>query len=421
MTSGSRSDTKLLDAKLDNGLQVLGQQIPGVESAAAMFWVKTGARDERPEEGGVSHFLEHMAFKRSRTRTYVEFNREFEEIGAENNAFTSIEMTAYHARLLGEGLPRAIELLADLTQPVLDPTDFDEERRVILEEIARHRDQPYSLLFDEFLQTFFPRSGLGRPTLGTPETIGGMSVDDMRAYWGRRYATDNMLFSVAGNFDWQRVLDQLTELTSGWNTTVQGGSSDSDGSPTGEDRIISDGKWNQQHFILGTPSIRRGDSRYYTAAVLANILGDSSGSRLFWALNQTGLADQVGADVMTFADTGVMLSIVVTDPAKAPQALEALKTELSKLQTGSIHDDELERARMKLLTSTVLEGESTGARMMGLIESWLAYDRLEPLDEVQREIESVSVKDIRELLDAYPLNNGQVLTALGPLSASEIV
>jgi predicted Zn-dependent peptidase len=419
LTAASRSETELFHETLGNGLQVLGQHIPGVESASAIFWVKTGGRDESPAESGVSHFLEHMAFKRSKTRTYVEFNREFEEIGAENNAFTSVEMTAYHARVLGDQLPRCLELLADLTRPMLDSTDFEEERRVILEEIARHRDQPYSLLFDEFMRAFYPTKKVGQPTLGTPESIGAMALSDMQAYWQRRYGANNMLFSVAGNFDWEIVLDQVAELTKDWHH-VDAPPRVSDDGTSGGDRVVCDDKWNQQHIIVGMPSISRDDPDYYTGSVLANILGDSSGSRLFWALNQTGLADQVGADIMTFSDTGVMLAIVVTDPDKASRALDVLQAELHRLQEGEIEPEEMERARMKLLTETVLEGESTGARMMGLVDSWLAHRRLETLDEVKAAIDSVTAEDVKRLLDRYPLTTNQVLTALGPLDASQL-
>lgn len=419
MTEQSRSETTLLHHRLDNGLEVIGQHIPAVESVAAVFWVKTGARDEEPPESGISHFLEHMAFKRSRTRTYVEFNREFEEIGAEDNAFTSVEMTAFHARMLGDQLPRGMELLADLTRPVLDGHDFDQERQVILEEIARHRDQPYSVLFDEFLRTFYPASRLGQPTLGTSESITGMRVENMRDYWRRRYGTENILFSVAGNFRWEAVLEQLGELTADWHGSTAGGRTAQPHGAAGY-RVVADSKWNQQHLIIGVPSISRSDLRYHAAALLATILGDNTGSRLFWALNQTGLADQVGADAMTFSDSGLLLALAVTDPDKAPRALETVRSEMAKLQDGPIAAEELERAKTKLLTSTVLEGESTFARMLGLVDSWLAHERLETLDEVQASIESVSMDDIRRLLARYPLTEGQVITALGPLSAKEL-
>ena len=416
----SRADTRLMHQVLDNGLQVLGQYIPGVESAAAMFWVKTGGRDETPPESGISHFLEHMAFKRSPTRTYVEYNREFEEIGAEHNAFTSNEMTAYHARVLGDQLTPCIELLADLTHPLIDDHDFDEERRVILEEIARHNDQPYSLLFDQFFRTYYGGRGLGQPVLGTPESIGAMSPQQMREYWQRRYGAQNMIFSVAGNFEWEAVLEQVAEVSASWHRDVQPAAVEAGtgGEPVG--RVITDERWNQQHVVIGRPAVSRGDPRYYTSAILANILGDSSGSRLFWALNQTGLADQVGADAVTFSDSGVLLALAVTSPEKAPEALQALNSELSRLQHGPIEQDEIDRAKMKLLTSTVLEGESTGARMMGIIDSWLGHGRLETLEEVQAGIEAVDLDAIRSYLDAFPLDESHVLTALGPLTAEQL-
>jgi predicted Zn-dependent peptidase len=417
----SRSDTRLTHQVLDNGIEVLGQFIPGVESAAAMFWVKTGGRDESARESGISHFLEHMAFKRSSTRTYVEFNREFEEIGAEYNAFTSNEMTAYHAKVLAEELPTCIDLLADLTHPQIDDTDFDEERRVILEEIARHNDQPYSLLFDQFFQNYYRGHGLGQPVLGTADSIQALASQDMRNYWDRRYTAGNMIFSVAGNFNWENVLEQLSQVSSTWHTGVPAGANGvSPPSPKPIDSVIADDRWNQEHLIVARPAVERGDPRYYTSAILANILGDNSGSRLFWALNQSGLCDQVGADSVTFSDSGVLMTIAVTSPEKAPKALAVLREELSKLQHGDIELDELDRARMKLLTSTVLEGESTNARMMGLIDSWLSQGRLETLDEVQAAIEAVTLEDIRNYLDEFPLDQEHSLVALGPLNREQL-
>jgi predicted Zn-dependent peptidase len=168
-------------------------------------------------------------------------------------------------------------------------------------------------------------------------------------------------------------------------------------------------------------SIGLGHRHHYTAAVLANILGDSTGSRLFWSINQTGLADQVGASIFTFSEAGVLFAIAVTDPDKARQTLKVLREELAKLQDGPIGEDELARAKIKLLTSTVIEGESTQARMMGLIESWLSHGRLETLEEVQAAIEAVSVQDIQQFLEEFPLTEGQLLTALGPLEQNELI
>ena len=419
MTTDSRLESTLLETRLPNGLQVLGQQIPGVESAAAMFWVKTGARDEDERVAGVSHFLEHMAFKRTATRTYEEINRQFEEMGAENNAFTSLEMTAFHARVLGDRIHDAVDLLADLTRPVLDTEDFDQERNVILEEIARHNDQPYSLMFDEFFKTFFSGQPLGHSTLGTPETIGALTVDQMREYWRCRYVPDNIIFSIAGNFDWDAIVAQLQDLTASWPRSeaprlpVAAAAAPSS-------RVLTNARWNQEHLVLGVPSIKQGDPDYYTASVLANVLGDDTGSRLFWSVNQTGLADQVGAGVITFSDAGMLFVIAVTQPDRARQTLEVIRRELDALQSGPVSEDELERAKSKLLTSVVIEGESTRARMNGLIESWLSHHRLETLEEIRRGIEAVTIDSVTAFLRAHPLNEVQVLTALGPLEESEL-
>ncbi len=401
MTTDSRLESTLLETRLPNGLQVLGQQIPGVESAAAMFWVKTGARDEDERLAGVSHFLEHMAFKRTATRTYEEINRQFEEMGAENNAFTSLEMTAFHARVLGDRIHDAVDLLADLTRPVLDTEDFDQERNVILEEIARHNDQPYSLMFDEFFKTFFSGQPLGHSTLGTPETIGALTVDQMREYWRRRYVPDNIIFSIAGNFDWDAIVAQLQDLTASWPRSeaprlpVAAAAAPSS-------RVLTNARWNQEHLVLGVPSIKQGDPDYYTASVLANVLGDDTGSRLFWSVNQTGLADQVGAGVITFSDAGMLFVIAVTQPDRARQTLEVIRRELDALQSGPVSEDELERAKSKLLTSVVIEGESTRARMNGLIESWLSHHRLETLEEIRRGIEAVTVDSVTAFLRPTP-------------------
>lgn len=419
MAVESRLQSTLLDHKLDSGLQMIGQHIPGVESAASMFWVLTGSRDETPDQSGISHFLEHMAFKGTATRTYTDINREFEEIGAENNAFTWLEMTAYYARVLGDKLPRAIDLVADVTRPRLDPADFDQERNVILEEIARHRDQPYSLVLDEFFQTFFPDQPLGRSTLGSPETIKALTVDDMRRYWEERYGANNMIFSIAGNFEWDDVISQVSRLTSSWHTN-EVDRNRSLPHPAHTRHVMAGDRWNQEHIVLGVPSIKQGDRHYYTASVLNNILGDDTGSRLFWSVNQTGLADQVGSSIITFSDAGVLFVLAVTQPDKASETLRVIREEMSKLQTGIIENDELERAKIKLMTSTIIEGESTMARMMGLVDSWLARGRLEALEEVRAGIEAVTVEDINDLLATHPLTQNQVLTALGPLAESQI-
>jgi predicted Zn-dependent peptidase len=419
MTITSRLDSVLYTNTLPNGLHMLGQYMPSVESAAAVFWVRTGARDEADKQAGISHFLEHMAFKRTKTRTYEDINREFEAMGAENNAFTWLEMTAYWARVLGENLEWAIDLLADLTQPVLDKEDFEQERNVILEEIALYQDRPQFLVTDQFLQDFFHDHPLGHSTLGTPETIKSLTVEDMRTYWRRRYSASNMLFAVAGNFNWDVVVEQVSALTANWHTEDEGRSQMVPHYHPYSDIKVSK-RWKQQYIVLGVPSIKRSDPRYYAAAVLATILGDDTGSRLFWSVYQKGLAEHISAQIMPFDDAGVLHVSATTEPAKAAETLSVIRRELEQLQSCDISEDELNRAKIKLMASVLISGESPRARMMGIIESWLGRGRLETLEDIRTAIADVTLDDIQSLLNDYPLTANQGLTALGPLDAKSL-
>lgn len=420
VTAPARQNSTFYTHRLDNGLQLLGQHMPGTVSAASIFWVRTGTRDETARTMGVSHFLEHMAFRRSQTMTQKEIDGAFERMGAEYNAATWLEMTYYWARVLASEAPRAIELLSELTHPMLDQNDFDQERPVILEEIARFKDQPAQILFDHFMGDFFRSHPLSWETLGTPETIKQLTVEEMREYWDQRYGASNMLFAIAGNFDWDAVVSQIGDLTSSWGS----GASGREVIPVTFEpsfNVYTDERFAQEQFALGTPSLERSDPRYYAAAVLATIFGDDTGSRLFWALHETGLAESATSNVMVFEGAGLFLTHLSTEPGQAAKALEIARSELARLQTGDITDDELDRAKAKLISSVVIGGESTNDRVMGLIRSWLAYEQLETLHDLREKIEGVTRDDLRELLDAFPVAPDQVIVASGPASAELLV
>src|SRR5260370_41426037 len=193
--------------RLSNGLQIVGQPMPDFESAAVSYYVRTGSRDEPdPSIAGVSQFLEHMVFKGTKTLDWQEITLAFNKIGAELNAFTSQEATVYFARVLGEYLERAVELLSDMMYPRLAESDFETEKEVIINEIARSEDQPYNLAFRRMMQTYFDSHPLGHDVLGTRESIRNMRIEQMRDYWSRRYAANNLVLAIAGNFDWEHIL-----------------------------------------------------------------------------------------------------------------------------------------------------------------------------------------------------------------------
>ena len=413
-TPATRQDSLFYTQTLDNGLQMLGQRIPGVQSAASVFWVCTGTRDELPKQMGVSHFLEHMAFRRTSHYRGDEIDRAFEEMGADHNAATWLEMTFYWARVLSENVAGSLDVLSDLLLPVIDDDDFDQERKVILEEIARYEDMPAHVLFSNFMQYFFGEHPLSRETLGTPETIRALNAEQMRDYWNERYSARNTVFAIAGKFDWDAVVEQVAILTA----PMSQGAPRRTLSPavfTPGMHVLRRDKFVQEQIAIGIPSVRRSDPRYFAAAVLATILGDDTGSRLFWALQQTGLAETSTAQIMEFDDNGLMLVHVGTEPAQASQALQAARAEMQRLQDFDVTEDELDRAKAKLVSSVIISGESTNERVMGLIRSWLTEGRLETLEEIRQKIEQVSLDDLRGLTREFPLAPHQVITAVGPL------
>jgi predicted Zn-dependent peptidase len=418
-TTLTRQDSRFYTHMLPNGLQMIGQYIPGVESVAAVFWVCTGTRDEDRRQMGVSHFLEHMAFRRTKSFTGEEIDLAFEEMGADHNAATSWEMTYYWARVLQENLPGALGILAELTHPMLDEESFNTERKVILEEIARYEDQPSHILISNFMRDFYGDLPLSMETLGTPETLNALTVEQMRAYWERRYGTANIIFSVAGNFDWDGVVEHVGRLSADWQRGESGRvRRQIEFHPSFN--VYPTEKFKQEQIAFGVPTVARNDPRYYSAAVLATILGDDTGSRLFWALYQTGLAESATAQLLEFEDTGLFVLHFVTEPSLAVKVIEVARAELRRLQEFDVQQDELDRAKAKLISSVIIGGESTNERVMGLISSWLTRGRLETLEEIREKIEAVSLDDLRAVLNEFPVWPDQVITASGPVLPDEL-
>jgi len=414
LATGNRQRTTFNTHRLPNGLRLLGQYMPSVQSASACFYVNTGARDEDPRIMGVSHFLEHMMFKGTARRGYEDINQAFEEMGAQNNAGTWLELTYYWAKVLGDQVPALIELLADMMRPALRTEDFEQERHVILEEIARYEDIPTSILFDRLLETYYQGNTLAHRTLGTTETISTMAVDEMRRYWQRRYQANNILFSIAGNFDWDAVTAQVEALC-GWWDGGESGRMTEDVAPAPSFRAVTKADLQQEMIAIGLRSVPQSDDARYTADVLGTILGDSTGSRLFWGVRETGLAESVGSQYMALDGSGLLIIYATTEPGKAADCLAAVRREVQRLQDGGVTEEELRRAKTKLATRVVMGGESTNNRMLSLIDSWLSIGRLETLEEVEEAIEGVSVADCRALLDRLPLPAHEVGVALGPL------
>ena len=407
---------------LENGLQILGQRMPDLESVAVCFHVRTGARDEHdPALYGVSHFLEHMVFKGTATRDTERITLDFNLMGAEFNAFTSVEQTVFYAHILGEYLPNAIDLLSDMMRPRLDGEDFALERNVILEEIARAEDNPTGQAYRRLMQTYFAHSSLGHDVLGTKESIRDMAVEQMRAYQARRYAANNMILAIAGNFDPDQALALAQEKCGAWASGEAGRDAQPILPPTeGAVNVVVKPQQKQQLMLLACPSVSFEDDDLYAAQLAAMAYGDGVGSRLFWNIYQKGLAESASASLSPFDRTGMLLTFVSTTPDHAPAVLELVKAELKSLQEDGVQEDELRRAKDKLVSRTVLDGDSAFSRMQDLAYTWVAEGRVRSIQDEMAQIEAVTLADIRRVLDRYPVTERQVFTAYGPLDTAAL-
>jgi len=398
---------------LPNGLTLIAEVNPDAHTAAVGFFVKAGTRDEALSVMGVSHFLEHMMFKGTARRSADDVNREFDEIGANYNAYTSHEQTVYYAHVLPEYLVRAVDLLGDMLRPALRQEDFDMEKNVILEEISMYDDRPTWRMQDALMEDHFGTHPLGYRVLGTEASIQALTADQMRTYFDHRYSPDNIVVSAAGNLDFDALVAQVTALAGDWPST---GASRDYATPTiaGVDRTLEDAKVSRHYMGLMCPAPSAQDELRYAAKILADILGDAEGSRLYWALVDPGLADEADFSFVPYDQTGAYLGYASCDPDRASQVQAVWQKTLNDLP-GSITDDELDRAKNKLATGATLQGERPDGRMRSMGSQWTYQGQYWPLDEELARLTAVTCADLATILEQYPLTR-QTLLRLTPAS-----
>lgn len=387
---------------LENGLQVIAELNDQARSVASGFFVKAGSRDESPELAGVSHFLEHMIFKGTPNRDALTVNKDFDRVGAKHNAQTSEEDTVYHVTCLPEYLPRAFDVLADILLPTLRAEDFETEKKVIIEEIRMYLDNPMSVAYDAAKAAHFGPHPLGQSILGTVESIAGLTLDQMRAYFALRYSPANIVLAVAGQTDWGRVVELAQAHCGAW----AGEAAARTAVPprgTAAFRALLRPEDNQQTVIAvaDAPPLE-GDDRY-AAGLLATILGDHTSSRLYWALIDPGHADGVEVSYQDYNQAGAYFTFVSCEPDEAQANLARLADAYRAEAIAGITEDELTQAKNKVLSRSVLRSERPMGRLMSLGFHW-TYRR-EHL-AVERELEAfaaVTRDDLRRILDQWPL------------------
>lgn len=421
MTQTPINPTTFYTHRLSNGLQVVAQSMPDFSSVAVSYYVRTGARDEANSTlFGVSHFLEHMMFKGTQTLDWQQVKQEFNKIGAEYNAFTSLEATVYYARVLSEYLDRAFGLLSEMMQPRLDGQDFETEKEVIINEIARSEENPYGITYRRMLHTYFGDHPLGHYVLGTRESIRDMRIEDMREYWKQRYAANNLIIAVAGNFDWHHLLELVEHHCSGWRIGNAERIKTAYEPEQNRRHIMVDKKLKQEVMFITMPGIGVEDPDYYAAVLGSSILG-GDGSRLYWNIRHKGLALSSSSALNTMQGTGVVTLQANATPEKAPTVLNMLRNELDTFLNDGVTEDELRRAKDKWTSNVLLGAESTYNRMRALSSDWVVEGRLVNLDEDIERIENVTIDDVMRVWRRLPLREKQTITALGPLDEKALL
>jgi predicted Zn-dependent peptidase len=385
---------------LDNGLTIVGEIDPEAHTSACGFFVKTGARDEHPDVMGVSHFLEHMMFKGTERRSAEDVNREFDEIGAQYNAYTSSEITCFYASTLPEHFANAADILADILRPALRGDDFDTEKGVILEEIAMYRDNPFFVLYEHAIEHYYENHPLAHRVLGTSQTITELSRDQMQRYFDDRYAADNTTVALAGNIEFDNAIKQFEAACGSWRTS---GATRSAERVTPHEHTLSltSPKFDRAYMLMITPGPALSDERRYAASILGRILGDQDNSRLHWALIETGLAEEAAAAYDGRDGCGDFFVYASGDPDRADDIWNAVTKELDTL-VESVTEDDLERIRNRMATAVTLAGERPGGRMQRLGRLWTYLNDYLPLEEELARINAVTRDDLRAVYEAFP-------------------
>jgi predicted Zn-dependent peptidase len=399
---------------LPNGLTIVGEYNEAAQSVAIGFFARTGSRDETPEISGVSHFLEHMMFKGSERRSAFQVDREFAEMGANYNAFTSNENTVYYGAVLPEFQDRLIDLLADMLRPSLRQEDFDTEKKVIIEEIAMYKDRPNFAVYELARNTYHHGHPLGNSVLGSTESIAALERDQMLEYFRRRYAPNNMVVALTGKYDWDAAVAQIERVCHEWQP-VDTPRVLTEPQALRQERMQPEPQRDQVYLAAVAPAPSAQDDTRYAADVMAEVIGGGRGSRLYWALVHPGLARSADISYYEQDGAGAFYIFVSCDPSRTSEVIDLLRATLHTVQTEGITEEELVRARRKLASALVLRAETPMGRLTSVGFDWIYRQRIEPLSETVDRLLAVTTDDVDALLRNKPFDT-LTLVGLGPLA-----
>ncbi|MGY1683753.1 M16 family metallopeptidase [Geodermatophilus sp. SYSU D01176] len=412
--------------ELPGGLRVLTETMPGVLSATVGIWVGVGSRDETDAVAGASHFLEHLLFKGTGSRSALEIATAMDAVGGEMNAFTAKEHTCYYANVLASDLPLAVTLLGDLVTDALNTAaDLESERTVVLEEIAMRDDEPSDLVHDLFAETLFGDTALGRSVLGTVDSIEGLTRDDVDGWYRRRYTVPSIVVTAAGRVEHQQVLDLVTAAF-GYRLSgparpapLRRGEEGVSTAPARRTGLIRR-RTEQTHLLLGSVGLGRLDERRYAAAVMETAVGGGMSSRLFQEIREKrGLVYSVGSALSHYAGTGSFSVYAGCSPKRVPEVLRLVREELARVAAHGLTAEEVARGQGQLKGGLVLGLEDTGSRMSRLGKSELSYGEYLPVREVLARLDGVDERQVRAVA-ADLLTRDTCLAVVGPYRESEL-
>jgi predicted Zn-dependent peptidase len=398
--------------RLENGLEIVAETNDDAHSMSVAFLVRTGSRDESDEVAGVSHFLEHMCFKGTPRRSADDVNREFDEIGAHYNAFTSEECTAYYASVLPEYQEASVDILADILRPSLRQDDFDMEKKVILEEIQMYLDQPPFGMDDKIKQLHMGQHPLAKSVLGTSDSVGDLTTTQMRDYFDSRYASDNVFVAAAGKVDFDALVEQVAKRCGDWKPQAAKRSVPRAASKP-KFEVVHRPTATQEYVLQLADAPASEDDDRYAAKLLATIVGDDSGSRLYWELVDPGLAETASLGHYEYLGAGMFYSWLACEPETVEENLKRLKKILVEVERNGVTEDELRQAKNKVKARVVLSSERPQSRLFNVGGNWLQRREYRTVADDLKSLGDVTVEEIARVMKKYPLTAASTI-AVGP-------
>ena len=406
---------------LPHGLTVITEQMEHIRSASIGIWLETGSRDETPQSNGISHFIEHMVFKGTQHRTAEEIARQVDSIGGNMDAFTSKECICFNVKVLDEHVPLALEILSDLVlYPTFTDEDIARERGVILEEIKMDEDNPDYLVHEIFTQNFWKDHPLGKPILGTKETVKKFERQTVLDTYSHRFAPGNIVVAAAGHLNHKEFVDLVAKHFEHLKPAKNGFHS---AAPKIVPRIVLRNKkaLEQVQLCIGVPAYPIAHEKRYAGYILNTLLGGGMSSRLFQNIRERqGLAYSIYSDLNPYRDTGCMAVYAGTSLASAAKVVQSVVSEFRNLKNQPVPEEELRRSKDQLKGSLMLSLESSTARMSNLARQEMYFDRFQDLDELVLKIEAVTADDLQSLAQEFFKTESVAVTALGNLSGLKI-